>query len=206
MFFALQSPFVRFRPSLPQLPMALNAPQVLRRWIPIATVSSALCLLVYVAVQQSIRQGANDPQVQLANDAAAALARGAQPDPAPVAHVDLRSSLAPFLVRYDEAGKPTGGSGYLNGTLPSPPAGVFDFARSHGEHRVTWMPERAVRVASVIVHVPGTAGGFVLAGRRMDEIEARTHYVLVACASMIVVTALLSLALIVAGDLVSPRR
>ena len=71
---------------------------------------------------------------------------------------------------------------------------------------MTWLPERTVRIASVIVHVPGTAGGFVLAGRRMDEVEARTHFVLVACASMIVVTALLSLALITAGDLLSSSR
>lgn len=185
--------------------MALDASQVLRRWIPIAAVSTALCLLVYLTVQQSIRQGANDPQVQLANDAAAALARGAPPDAAPVSHVDMRSSLAPFLVTYDESGKPTGGSGYLGGALPAPPAGVFDFARRHGENRVTWMPEPAVRIASVVVHVGASGGGFVLAGRRMDEIEARTRYLTAVCASLIVVTALLSLVLIVAGDWLVPR-
>jgi hypothetical protein len=186
--------------------MAPDAPQILRRWIPIAAISAALCLLVYVVVQQAIRQGANDPQVQLANDAAAALARGAQPDPAPVARVELRSSLAPFLVTYDESGKPTGGSGYLNGSLPAPPAGVFEFARLHGENRVTWQPERSVRIASVVVHVAAHGGGFVLAGRRMDEIEAREHYMLVACASMVVLTALLSLAVIVVGDWLVPSR
>jgi len=76
----------------------------------------------------------------------------------------------------------------------------------HGEHRVTWQPERSVRIASVVVHVPGTAGGFVLAGRRMDEIEAREYYVRMACASMIVLTAVLSLALIIAGDWLSSSR
>jgi hypothetical protein len=184
--------------------MTLTAPQVLRRWIPIATVSTALGLLVYVTVQQTIRQGANDPQIQLANDAAAALARGTQPGAAPVGLVDLRSSLAPFLVTYDESGRPAGGSGYLNGTLPTPPAGVLEFARMHGEHRVTWQPERSVRIAAVIVHVAATGGGFVLAGRRLDEIEAREHYLLVACVSMVVITALLSLATIVVGDWLVP--
>jgi hypothetical protein len=184
--------------------MTLTVPQVLRRWIPIATVSTALCLLVYVAVQQSIRRGADDPQIQLATDAAAALARGAPPEAPPVAHVDLRSSLAPFLLTYDEGGKPTGGSGYLDGVLPAPPTGVLDYARSHGEHRVTWQPERSVRIAAVIVPVRGPTGGFVVAGRRMDEIEARTRYVMLACASMMVITAVLSLALITAGDWLLP--
>jgi hypothetical protein len=185
--------------------MAVAAAQVLRRWIPLAAVSSSLCLLVYVAVQQSIRQGANDPQVQLAGDAAAALERGVPPEPPPVAHVELRSSLAPFVVTYDEGGKPTGGSGYLGGALPTPPAGVLDYARRHREHRVTWMPERAVRIASVILHV-GTNGGFVLAGRRMDEIEAREDYLRMVCVATLVATAVLSLALIVAGDWLAPPR
>ena len=185
--------------------MPLAPAQVFRRWLPLAAVSTALCLLIYVAVQQSIRMAANDPQIQLARDAATAIAGGGAPEAPPVARVEMRSSLAPFVLVYDESGKPTGGSGVLGGALPVPPAGVFAFARLHGEDRVTWQPERAVRIASVIVHVPTPAGGFVLAGRRMDEIEAREQYTMMVCAAMIVVTALLSLTLIVAGEWIAPQ-
>jgi hypothetical protein len=44
---------------------------ILRAWLPIAVVTAAFCGLAYLTVQQSLRQGANDPQIQMAEDAAA---------------------------------------------------------------------------------------------------------------------------------------
>ena len=41
---------------------------ILRRWLPIAASVTALCLLVYATVQQALRSGANDPQIQLAGE------------------------------------------------------------------------------------------------------------------------------------------
>ena len=49
---------------------------ILRYWLPLAAVTTLLCGLIYLAVQQSLRWGANDPQIQMAEDAAAALAAG----------------------------------------------------------------------------------------------------------------------------------
>ena len=39
---------------------------ILRHWFPLAVVATAFCGLVYVAVQQELRQNANDPQIQMA--------------------------------------------------------------------------------------------------------------------------------------------
>ncbi len=44
---------------------------ILKAWLPIAVVTIGLCGLAYLTVQQSLRQGANDPQIQMADDTAA---------------------------------------------------------------------------------------------------------------------------------------
>jgi hypothetical protein len=56
---------------------------ILRQWLPIVVVITALSGLVYVAVQQALRQDANDPQIQMAQDAAETLARGGALTPGP---------------------------------------------------------------------------------------------------------------------------
>src|SRR5438270_7168527 len=48
-------------------------------WLPVALAITVLSGLVYVAVQQDLRQGANDPQIQMAEDAAVQLEAGQQP-------------------------------------------------------------------------------------------------------------------------------
>ena len=53
---------------------------VFRVWLPFAVIVTAFCGLAYVTVQQALRQGANDPQIQMAEDAAAALDGGAGVD------------------------------------------------------------------------------------------------------------------------------
>jgi hypothetical protein len=49
---------------------------ILRHWLPLAALTTALCGLVYLAVQQALRQAANDPQIQMAEDAAYILSQG----------------------------------------------------------------------------------------------------------------------------------
>jgi len=46
--------------------------KVLKQWLPLAIVIKLLCGLVYVAVQQEVRLSANDPQIGMAEDLAAA--------------------------------------------------------------------------------------------------------------------------------------
>ncbi len=151
-----------------------RAQRVLRRWLPIAFAVTVVSGLVYVAVQQVLRQDANDPQIQMAEDAAEVLARGGTLEAAPAAgKVDLARSLAPFVVVFDDKGRPVASSGQLHGKDPVPPAGVFAYVRLHGEDRVTWQPEPGVRIAVVVAGFTGSTRGFVLAGRSLKETERR---------------------------------
>ena len=145
---------------------------ILRAWLPFAVVISAFCGLTYAAVQQSFRQGANDPQVQMAEDAALSLANGADPSAlVPPGTAQAAHSLTPFLIVYDPDGKILAASVELDGKTPGLPAGVLESTRGMGENRVTWQPRAGVRIAAVIV---ANDAGFVLAGRSLREAEART--------------------------------
>jgi hypothetical protein len=147
---------------------------ILAAWLPIAVVTTAVCVLVYVSVQQSLRQSANDPQIQMAEDAAGALSGGAVPESVlPASRIEISRSLAPFMVVFNSDGTATASSGLLHGQPLHLPAGVLDNVRLHGETRLTLQPAPDARVASVIVPYTGNARGFVLAGRSLREIEAR---------------------------------
>lgn len=144
---------------------------VFKIWLPFVVVISAFCALAYASVQQAYRQGANDPQIQMAEDAANALVDGQSMDaimPAP--KVSVAKSLAPFLIAYDSAGSVIGSSVALDGQTPELPLGVLDSTRQMGENRLTWQPREGVRIAAVIVSYKD---GFVLAGRSLREVEIR---------------------------------
>jgi len=149
-------------------------PRAFLYWLPLAFCVTVLAGLVYVAVQQSLRQGANDPQIEMAEDAAAQLQAGAQAQ-AVVGNnkVDMSQSLAPFLTIYDASGKVVASSAQLNGATPPIPPGVFDSVRSSGEDRLTWQPQEGVREAAVVTQFGGSSPGFVLAGRSLREVEDR---------------------------------
>ena len=151
---------------------------MLRRWLPIAAAVTALCLLVYVSVQQSLRSGANDPQIQLAEDAARALERGAMPESVvPANNVSIAESLTAFVIVYDSTLQPLAGSGRYHDRLLAPPPGVFEHARARGQARVTWQPAPALRIATVIVPATTATGAkFVLAGRSLREVEERQMF------------------------------
>ena len=160
--------------NLAMLPDTFSRPLLLYNAIILAALSTVLSLGLAVIPQQVLRLGANDPQVEMTGNLKASLQQGA--DPASLVAkepVDIRESLSPFTMVFNEQGRPLASSAQLNGASPIPPAGVFDYARKHGEERVTWQPQRGVRIATVIRHV--AQGGFILAGRNMREVEAREH-------------------------------
>jgi hypothetical protein len=144
---------------------------IIRIWLPFAVVISAFCLLAYATVQQALRQGLNDPQIQMAEDTAYALNNGATADSVITGtKVEMSRSLAPFIDIYDSNGKAMAGSGLLNGQLPDYPKGALDGAKQNGDNRVTWQPNADVRIASVVLPYNN---GFVMAGRNMREVEQR---------------------------------
>jgi hypothetical protein len=74
-------------------------------WLPVSAAATVVILLISVAAQQDLRRGANDPQIQLAEDAAAQLDAGATPAAVlPPEHVDMAHSLAPFVIVFDRQG------------------------------------------------------------------------------------------------------
>jgi hypothetical protein len=149
-----------------------------KRWLPLAFLTTALCMLVYAAVQQDYRQSANDPQIQLAEDAATAVGGGAAAATQSLSfegNVDIGISLSPYLVFYSDAGVPTGGNGLLNGKFPTLPQSLFDYVRATGETSVTWQPQPGLRQAIVVTRIGGSAPGFVMAGRSLREVEIREN-------------------------------
>src|SRR5712691_11015242 len=85
----------------------LSVPPVFARalalWVPIAVAVTGLSAVVYGAVQQDLRQGANDPQIQMAEDAAARLNAGATPNTVvPGDQVELSGSLNAYVMVFDE--------------------------------------------------------------------------------------------------------
>ena len=148
-----------------------NIVQILKKWLPLAIASAGLCGLVYLTGQQTLRMSANDPQIQMAEDAASALNGGASVDSiVPATKVELETSLAPFMIVFDDSGKVLATSATLHGAIPVYPAGVLDYTRQNGEDRVTWQPENGVRMATVVTRYDN---GFVLAGRSLREVEIR---------------------------------
>ena len=181
--------------------------RVLKSWLPLATAATILCGLIYVSVQQSFRMAANDPQIRMAEDAARGLAAGQNAAELLTAgQVDLQYSLAPFLIIFDAAGRVVAANATLHNQVPVPPKGVLAYARTNGEDRVTWQPEPGVRSATVIVPIDGGAGGYVLAGRSLREVEARVGQLnlLVGAGWLAAVLATLSLVLLLEG--MSTRR
>ena len=128
---------------------------------------------IFHVTQQNYRQSANDPQVQLAEDTAAQLNKGARPEqPAANALLEIDKTLSPFVIIYNASDTPAFANARLNNTIPTPPTGVLEFAKERGENRVTWQPTSTLRIAAV---VKPWNGGTVLVGRSLRELEMRTQ-------------------------------
>jgi len=147
---------------------------VLRHWLQSALVIVAMCALIYLVAQQSFRWNADDPQVQMAEDGALALGKGAEPATlAPQTSVEISQSLAPFIMVVDDTGRVVFSSGTLYGKQPSLPLGVLEYTRKYSEDRLTWAPDAAVRIAAIVRRVDGNTPGFIVVGRSLREVESR---------------------------------
>lgn len=121
-----------------------------------------------------LRSSANDPQIQMAEDAADAISSGhAFENVLPKVRVDISKSLAPYLIIYDNQGHIFSSSATLHGKVPQLPDGVFSETQKRGELRFTWEPLQGVRQAVVLIAYPGVNSGYVLAGRSLREVENR---------------------------------
>lgn len=173
--------FAMMRESVARPVLVFNA-------LVLAGISTVLALALYAIPQQVLRQGLNDPQIAMAGDLAAVLDRYGVTDGLRQSAllqsggvVDMARSLSPFLIVYNDQGQPLGSNAQLDGRTPTPPVGVFNYVRQHGQERVSWQPvlggTHGVRIAAVVQRVNGPQPGFVLAGRNMREVEAREEQV-----------------------------
>ena len=150
-------------------------------WLTASVLATLFCILVYSAVQQDIRSGANDPQIQMAEDAARDIASGRASSEiiGQYLNVDIGKSLAPFISVYDEEMSPSDSSGMLDGTVALPPVGVFEKAKRDGEVRLTWEPQPKLRFATIVVYQPESSDGkpfYVLSGMSLREAEKRESF------------------------------
>ena len=191
-----------------------SATGTLRLWAVACLVLTLTFVIAYLSTQQSLRMSANDPQVQMARDAASDLARGLTPTslqapPGSERRVDMTRSLSPWVTTFGEDTQPLTSTAELEGQTPSLPPGVFEYARTHGENRLTWQPRPGVRQAIVLVHFSGEHSGFVLAGRSLAEVQERIatlgKLVLAAWLASVVVLGLAALALAASQALVRRR-
>jgi hypothetical protein len=139
-------------------------------FLPAAVLATLTCGLVYAEIQQTLRNGANDPQYQIAEDTASRLDAGAKPGDLveSTRTVDAASSLAPFTIIFDSSGQVLTSDVTLDGGGPVPPNGVLIAARPGSPNTVTWQLRDGVRIASVTV---AWSGGTVLVGRSLQRVE-----------------------------------
>ena len=164
------------------MPLKTLAHRTVLLFLPLAFAVTGLSGLVALAVQQDLRQGANDPQIQIAEDAAVALSEGKTPiSVVPDTSIEISQSLSPFIMVFGPDGGLILGDARLYGEPPALPPGLLDegtwslqkgYATPAGsETRVTWQPHLGVRAALVVVHAKN--GMFVAVGRSLRLAEER---------------------------------
>ena len=126
---------------------------ILKTWIPLAIVITCLSGLIFLVVQQDIRIGANDPQIQIAEDVAGQLSSGQNPQLfIPPTKTDISKSLANYIMIFDKDGKLIGSSASLDDKNPIVPQGIFATAKKNQANELifTWQPKTGVRSAVVL--------------------------------------------------------
>jgi hypothetical protein len=155
-------------------------------WIPLATLAVLVAGMVYLTVQQSYRSSANDPQLQMATDAANALDAGADPQSlVPADKIDIATSLAPYLAIYDSSARLVASSATQHGQPLDVPSGVFASAKASSPNVVSWQTTTGER--SAIVVMPSSEG-YALAGRSLRPTEEREDQLLQQVAAACIVT------------------
>lgn len=148
-------------------------------WLPLAFAISVLCGLGYTLVQQDLRQTAYDEPQRLAQDVTAKLVTNTPATALNMSQtVNISDSLSPYVIIYNASGQPIAGTGLLDTILPTPPTGVFAYAVTNGENRITWQPRPDVRSAIVVIAMSGNNSGYVLAGQSLLMTETHTEQLL----------------------------
>lgn len=154
---------------------------------------------IYGVVQQTYRNNANDPQVEVVDQVSNLISQDIPLDAilGSSDQIDMAKSLGLFVMIFDKDKKLVSASAQLDGQTPTPPDGTFDSAKQDGGNRFTWQPKDGVRVATILKAVDDK--GYVLAARSLREVENREqqllHIILISWIISVVLSLLLTLAL-----------
>jgi len=152
----------------------------LKAWLPLAVLASLVAGMVYLAAHQVLRQSANDPQIQLAEDWTDQIVGGTDANRLNLgSFIDPGRSLAPFGIVYDQDGNIIASSVSSPSTMKQPD-GVFDTvdAAPTKTAQYTWQPASGERYAAVLRRATfDTASYYVLAGRNLRAVEERVQRV-----------------------------
>jgi len=146
---------------------------IFSEWIPLVFIATVLSVTFFLVIQQDLRESANDPQIQTAQETALAIAAG-QPvlSVLPEQKVNISASLDPFIMVFGLNGQLIASSGTLNNTPPVFPASILSNAHSQGEESITWEPETGLRFAAVVLPFSGeNQSGYVVVARSLTEVE-----------------------------------
>jgi hypothetical protein len=150
--------------------------QSLRLWLLVVTIGCGLLLFGYVGLQQSLRMGLNDPQLQMAQDLASRLSQGASASSVvSTTLVDESHSLAPFVTIVDNNINVLASSGKIDNQVPLPPTSAFPDSQNRSNNWFTWQHD-TIRDAAVIVPY-GNHAGYVLVARSMSQVENTISYI-----------------------------
>lgn len=159
---------------------SLISERVGKIWGIVAIGVTLVMIFGFVVGQQVFRMSANDPQAEIIDGVADALAAGQDPKAlGTLAQVDLQKNLTPFIVAFDRDRKLLAGNGQVDGQTPVPPDKAFSKANQKGKVQFTWSPKQGVKIASIMrYYASGEISGFVLVGKSLREVEARTKTLL----------------------------
>lgn len=151
-------------------------------WATIAVASTFILGTMYVVAHQVLRQSANDPQIQMAEDWAASIVQGDEPGSLHLGNfIDPSKSYQPFGIIYDQDGL------IVNSSVAAPtnmlqPDGVFTTVDNapNNEARYTWQPATGDRYAAVLkrANLQDGTSYYVLAGRNLKLVEERESRVM----------------------------
>ena len=143
-------------------------------WLVSLLAISIVFVIIYFAAHYALRSGANEPQIQVANDTAwktaLQLEQNGKIVPLEGEKMDISSSQGSFVIVYNKDGEVIDSTGVYNGQVPKLPDGVLQ-GTVEGEKTIfTWEPVENVRIAAVVV----SSGkyGYVLAGKSLVDTES----------------------------------
>ncbi len=154
-------------------------------WILSAVITTLICGLIGATVQQTYRQDANDPQIQIAKEMSAAFLNNQFTEetlkssfetfiPSKI-QVNIETSLSPWIQIYDASGENLYSSMMTSDAQSTPRVskGVFERVDKQGENRITWQPKKGIRQAIVVTKFSGLRNGYIVVGRSLAEVENR---------------------------------